>query len=99
MFNFTINMAELTDEDIYAKMEQANSKINKAYMAGANAQVIGQMQAIIQSYQFELADRSARQSFEMNRKYLEAVIETDPSLAEPTETPKEEQKPRRRVQF
>ncbi len=99
MFNFAINMAEMTDEDIFAKMEQANSKIMKAYNAGASSQVIQQMQAIVQSYQFELYDRSLRQSFEMNRKQLEAPIESDPSLAEPLETPKEDHKPRKRVQF
>lgn len=99
MYNFTINMAELTDEDIYARMEKANGAISKAYMSGASSSVITQMQLIIQSYQFELSDRAQRHAFDLNRKYLEAVIETDPELAEPVEAPKEEQKPRRRVQF
>jgi len=92
-------MSELTDEDIYARMEKANTAIMKAYNAGGSSAAIDQIRGIIAGYQFELADRAARQAFELNRKYLEAVIETDPSMAEPKESEEVEIKPRRRVSF
>lgn len=92
-----IDMSNLSDEDIYVRIDQAQSKITKAWNAGASHTIIAQMQSIIESYQFELYDRAARRDFDNNRKQLEAIIESDPSMVLPTDEPQQTEKPRRRV--
>jgi len=94
-----IDMSVLTDEDIFKRIDQAMQKMGKAYTVGANVNVINQMQMIIQSYQFELSERAAKANWELNRKELEATIESDPEMANPSEDAKPEPKPRRRVNF
>ena len=67
MHPLTPNLQELKDDELYAKQGEIVKRINQAYRMGM-ADAIGQLQMILEDYQFEIQRRNQKQMDELINK-------------------------------
>lgn len=70
-----LDLTTLTDTELIKKLTELNSRIVFAYGMG-NAMLMEQLQAIAETIQFEIQNRSELKNWEKNKDYK--IIETDP---------------------
>lgn len=75
-----INAKELSDEELTTKVGQLVQKITYARAAIGDVSMINSLNAILETFQMELQERYARQSFDMWNKQFPDVIESDPDF-------------------
>lgn len=74
-----LNVSELTDSEIFDKISELHRKLVYAHFSAGDQHMVAQMQAILETLQFEQADRAMK-------KYTAAQVssvvrETDPETS------------------
>ena len=67
------DLTTLSDEDLHTKRGELQSKLSRAYQMGS-ADMVGQLQLLIQDYAMEVERRNAKLMATSNRNVVETTI-------------------------
>jgi len=73
MHPLTPNLTELKDDELYAKLQELNNKMNQAYRFGNHA-LLSQIQMLLEDYQTEVNNRRRAQLDSKDNKNLSSLI-------------------------
>lgn len=82
-----LDVKKLSDEELLRRISELHGKLLYAYSFSNSPEMVAQMQALIETLEFEQHDRIARKSFELEQRRAPKVIETEPDLVEKKEAP------------
>ena len=67
------DLSKLSDEDLHTKRGELQSKLSRAYQMGS-ADMVGQLQLLIQDYAMEVERRNAKMMASSNRNVVETTV-------------------------
>jgi hypothetical protein len=67
------DLTNLSDEDLHTKRGELQSKLSRAYQMGS-ADMVGQLQLLIQDYAMEVERRNAKLMATSNRNVVETPV-------------------------
>ena len=70
------NLSSLTDDELHKKLAELNKRFMQAYRIGP-AQVIPQLQMLIEDYNSEISKRNAKKMQEMQEKFDKVANKND----------------------
>ena len=73
MHPLTPDLTNLSDEDLHTKRGELQSKMSRAYQMGS-ADMVGQLQLLIQDYAMEVERRNAKMMASSNRNVVETTV-------------------------
>jgi hypothetical protein len=80
-----LDVKSLTDDEIMRRISEIHGKLLYAFNFSGSQELTNQMQAILETLEFEQQERASRRVWDSQQKRAPKVIETDPSLVEKKE--------------
>jgi hypothetical protein len=76
-----LDVKSLGDDEIYRRIGEITGKLMYVHHTSGNKQMIDQLEAILETLQFEQADRMGKRQWEKEQNDNPVVVETEPDLA------------------
>lgn len=79
-----LDVKSLSDDEIYKRIGEIRAKLMFVHHMSGNQQMIDQLEAILETMNFEQSERRAKKMIEKELTDNPVVVETDPELAPET---------------
>lgn len=80
-----LDTKKMTDDELLRRISELHGKLLGAYAMGMAPELMNQIQAILETLEFEQSERSAKRYWDLQQKRAPQVIETEPDLIEKKE--------------
>lgn len=80
-----LDVKRMTDDELMNRISEIRGKLLYAFSFSGSQELAGQLQAILETLEFEQYDRMVKKTWEVQQKKQPKVIETEPDLIEKKE--------------
>jgi hypothetical protein len=80
-----LEVKKMTDDELMRKVSELHGKLVYSYSFSASQQLVQQIQAMLETLEFEQQDRASKRMWDLQQRRSPSVIESDPDLIEKKE--------------